>query len=105
MKMSINSFPVCHSLSNTCGGAWGRRCRREWEEGVNEAEGRRRGDLTWPVGGLIPVLALELLSPAMAQIFRFGMGCHVGSEILCSRLLPPLFRACEEPWDGVKKGD
>lgn len=24
----------------------------------------------------------------MAQIFRFGPGCHVGSEILRSRLLP-----------------
>lgn len=24
-----------------------------------------------------------------AQIFRFGLGCHVGSEILCGRLLPP----------------
>lgn len=63
------------------------------------------GDLAWPVRGLIPALALELLSPATAQIFRFGLGCHVGSEILCSRLLPRLFRAREEPWDGVKKGD
>lgn len=64
-----------------------------------------RGDLAWPVRGLIPALALELLSSAMAQIFRFGLGCHVGSEILRSRLLPRLFRAREEPWDGVKKGD
>lgn len=63
------------------------------------------GDLAWPVRGLIPALALELLSSATAQIFRFGLGCHVGSEILCSRLLPLLFRAGEEPWDGVKKGD
>ncbi|KAI9547607.1 hypothetical protein NQZ68_014873 [Dissostichus eleginoides] len=46
------------------------------------------GDLAWPVGGLIPVLALELLSSAVAQIFRFGLGCHVGSEILRSRPLP-----------------
>ncbi|CAB1444511.1 unnamed protein product [Pleuronectes platessa] len=59
-----------------------------------EHVGRRGGgggrgvDLAWPVGGLIPVQALELLSSAAAQIFRFGLGCHVGSEILCSRLLP-----------------
>lgn len=44
--------------------------------------GEEAGDLAWPVGGLIPVLALELLSSAMAQIFRFGLGCHVGSKIL-----------------------
>lgn len=37
------------------------------------------------------MLALELLSSAVAQIFRFGLGCHVGSEILRSRLLPPLY--------------
>lgn len=77
----------------------------EREEGVSQAEGRGLGGegLAWPVGGLIPVLALELL---IAQIFRFGLGCHVGLEILCRRLLPPaLFRAREEPWDGVKKGD
>lgn len=67
--------------------------------------GEEAGDLAWPVRGLIPVLALELLSSTVAQIFRFGLGCHVGSEIFCSRLLPRLFRACEEPWDGVKKGD
>lgn len=63
------------------------------------------GDLAWPVRGLIPMLALELLRCGAAKIFRFGLGCHVGSEILCSQLLPHLFMACEEPWDGVKKGD
>lgn len=85
---------------------WGSPCRRVKEEEASEVEGREEvRDLTWPVRGLIPVLALELLSSAVAQIFRFGLGCHVGSQILCSRLLPRLFRACEEAWDGVKKGD
>lgn len=56
--------------------------------GSKWGRGTEAGDLGRPVGGLIPVLALELLRSAMAQIFRFGMGCHVGSEILCSRLLP-----------------
>lgn len=90
IKMSIKQF-FCQSQSvkhvrwwvN-----WGRHSRRVQEEGANGAEVRRQGDLAWPVGGLIPVLALELLRSAMAQIFRFGMGCHVGLEILCSRLLP-----------------
>lgn len=61
------------------------RGRSKWGGG-EEAE-----DLAWPVGGLIPALALELLSSTVAQIFRFGLGCNVGSEILCSRLLPPLY--------------
>lgn len=26
-----------------------------------------------------------------AQIFRFGLGCHVDLEIFCGRLLPPPF--------------
>lgn len=50
-----------------------KRGRSEW------GGGEEAGDLAWPVRGLIPVLALELLSSAVAQIFRFGLGCHVGS--------------------------
>ena len=48
-------------------------------------------DLAPPVGGLLPVLALGRLSSTVAQIFRFGLGCHVGAEILRSRLLPLLY--------------
>lgn len=71
------SASVFLSLSHTCGG--GR------SGGVPATErGVVAGDLVWPVRGLIPALELELLSAAMAQIFRFGLGCHVGSEILCS---------------------
>lgn len=82
------------------GGGWG------WGGVTAEERGAAAGDLAWPVRGLIPALALELLSSAMAQIFRFGVGCHVGSEILRSRLLPPAYSGPrEEPWDGVKKGD
>ena len=85
------SFCVCLSQPVKHVRWWvsrGCRCRRVQEVGASGVEGRRQWDLAWPVGGLIPVLALELLSSAVAQIFRFGLGCHVGLEIFCSRLLP-----------------
>lgn len=78
--LSVTARQICAALG-------------EYEEALQEyvrkqGGGEEVGDLAWPVGGLIPVQALELLSSAVAQIFRFGLGCHVGSEILCSRLLP-----------------
>lgn len=66
----------------------GRRCTSVQEVEASGAVRRKQEDLAWPVEGLIPVLVLELLSSVVAKIFRFGLGCHVGSEILCSGLHP-----------------
>lgn len=63
------------------------------------------GDLARPVGGLIPMLASERLSllHTWLRYSDLGWAAMWARRYSAAGSSPALFRAHEEPWDGVKK--